>query len=301
MRTRAIVLWVTLSLVLPSTAPADPQGAAPHVWRGKYIEGDGAWELGARLAVVLGEEILLREAKGGGTELAIPARAVRGVLYDNKVWHGSSNVWKVIEWSAEEGHFGDDYFSQMAMITTVLGGVVILPLAHAIAGKHHFVHLQWREGNAEKLLVLQLDASERAAFLAELARLAGAAWVDLPRQREQFRRELEREKRHGLTVELDRIVRLGEDELWPGRYRMVLLPRGPDRAEAFFFRGRVRHDKVLAAAAVEVVPGPTGGTGVEVYYRGRGRDRADTLALILTSNRTLRFTVQPTLPASIFP
>lgn len=299
--TRSLIAWLAASLLVPPSALADPPGAMPRTWSVNYIEGDAEWVRDTRLSVVLGEEILLREPKAEGHGLALPARAVRGVLYDNKVWHASSGVWRVIEWSAEEDHFGDDYFSTMAMMTTVLGSLALLPLAHAIRGKQHFVHLQWREGNKEKLLVLQLDSGDRAAFLAELERLTGAAWVDLPRQREQFRRELEREKRNALNVELDRFVRLGEDELWPGRYRLVLLPRGPGRAEAYFFRGRVRHDKVLAGAPVEVVPEPASRTGVEVFYRGRGPGRTDTFAFILAPKQTLRFSPKPVVPAYTLP
>ena len=301
MTTRAIAAALVLALLLPTTVPAEPPSSAPRTWSVKYVEGEAKWKLDTRLTVSLGEEILLREPRAGGATLSVPARSIHGVLYDSRVWHGSSAVWKVVEWSAEPDNWNGDYLSGLVMFTTLFGSLAILPVAHAIQGKKHFVHLLWRDGAAEKMVVLQLDAKDYAAFLAELERLTGAPWVDLPRQREQLRRDLEREKRNALTIELDRMVRLGQDELLPGRYRMVVVPRTPGRAEVYFFLGPIRHDKVLAAASAEVVPGPTGRDGVEVFYRRRPKGLAPTLALVVTSNQTLRFLAQPAVAASTLP
>lgn len=300
MHARATAAVMVLALTLPTTAPAESPSSAPRTWSVKYVEGDAEWDLDTRLTASLGEEILLREPRGGTSQL-IPAHSVHGVLYDSRVWHASSAVWKAVKWSAEPDNWSRDYFGGLAMFTTLLGSLAILPAAHAIQGRKHFVHLLWRDGAAEKLLVLQVDARDSASFLAALARLTGMTPVDLPQQREQFRRELDREKRDALTLELDRMVRLGEDKLRPGRYRVVVIPRSPSRADAYFFLGPIRHDKVLAAAQAEVVTGPTGRDGVEVYYRRRPTGRAPTLALILTANRTLRFLPQPGVAASTLP
>ena len=75
--------------------------------------------------------------------------------------------------------------------------------------KDHFINLLRLDGESIKEVVFEAGKKEYVPVLQSLQNETGLQWKNLPEQRDTLRQELEGEKDNGISVELDRRVKLG--------------------------------------------------------------------------------------------
>jgi hypothetical protein len=292
----SFVVVSVLLLALPVQAQLDTAPAGQR-WPVKYKTGTERVEK-ERVWVRVSRKAIICETGPQTVAFSIPGAAVSEVVYDSRAWRRSKEVVRLVEGAAN--FMGDDPTGGYASVLVVMAGLVTLPLAHAIKTTEHFVHLNWEVNGEEKEAVFQVGKNDYLAFLAELQRVSGREWKNLPALRERMRAQVAQQKNtlrqelaaqahQTIAVWLDRLVPAGRAELAPGLYALVLLERGPQRGELLFFRaGKVDVENLAAVAAVHTVPTEENVKTTQVIYSANG-DEQETIVAIQTPETTLHF------------
>jgi hypothetical protein len=267
-----IIFLLSSSLTIVGRAAVSqkqtPQG---NQWPTKYEDGTEAVEKGTKMKVTVGKERIICEA-GKRAPFSILVATVTEVSYDTK----SRRRW------AEAG----------AVAAASLGVALVFM---ALKTTKHFVNILWEENGARKEVIFKVGKGEYVSFLAELQRVTGKEWKNLVMERkrvqEELKREqeaLKREKDKRMSVQLDRVVRVGVADLKPGLYQLVLLERQENKGELYFFAGKeVDTKKIAAAALVEIMTPVSDGAAAPVLYKDGGG--IATISEIRMPAKTFRF------------
>jgi tetratricopeptide (TPR) repeat protein len=163
----------------------------------------------------------------------------------------------------------------------------------------HFVNMYWVEDGASKGAEFRVSAGDAKSLLAELNKVTGREAQDLHGSSEERLKLIAERFDASPIVETDRQVNIGWRSLAPGAYRLVVVTRGKNLAEIYFFPANFHGGSFNAndVAANAVVEFESRKTSVEskaapsVSYREQ--NGLVTLSQIDTDDLILRFTPIP--------
>lgn len=263
---RGLALLLAASLLAPSPVAAQQMKhtSEGNQWPMKYEEGTEPIKHDTKMTVTVGDKNILCEPESG-MALAIPVAGVKEVTYDTKARRR---------------------LAEAAGVAVLSLGVALVFVA--LKTKKHFVNVVWQEADGtDKEVVFKVGKGEYAAFLADLQRVTGKEWKNLEMEREKVRQELKTQRGKQVPVQLDRRVQLPDALLKPGVYQVVLLERGGNQGELYFFAGQeVNVKKIVGSAVVEILPASAAGGTAEVVYNEGGEPA--TIAEIRLPGKTLR-------------
>ncbi|MFB3153390.1 MAG: VWA domain-containing protein [Candidatus Acidiferrales bacterium] len=176
------LLGVGLAAALPVAAERVKQTPQGKQWPMKYEDGWGTGSVlrGTKLKVTVGSDCILVGTKQGVT-FSIPVTRVIEVAYDIRVRRRGGQWAELWVGAARQAVLssGDGFSALFPLLIAGVGGAVLAP----IKTRKHFVHIVWQEEGVEKELRFKVGKGEYAAFLAELERVTGRPWKNLPQQR----------------------------------------------------------------------------------------------------------------------
>ena len=176
------LLGVGLAAALPVAAERVKQTPQGKQWPMKYEDGWGTGSVlrGTKLKVTVGSDCILVGTKQGVT-FSIPVTGVIEVAYDIRVRRRGGQRAELWVGAARQAVLssGDGFGALFPLLIAGVGGAVLAP----IKTRKHFVHIVWQEEGVEKELRFKVGKGEYAAFLAELERVTGRPWKNLPQQR----------------------------------------------------------------------------------------------------------------------
>ncbi len=221
--------------------------------------------------------------------LEIPTSQVAATGYDDS---SHSKGWAWLHMAGSGGAGGGD-FSGLAMVPFLVGAAVAAPFKTT----EHYVRVIWKGADGPDEIVLEVGKSDYADVIAQLQRVTGNPWQDLPKEREELRHEIDQAKSTKKSVNLDRVVFVNGAELKSGEYQLVLLERAANVGEVYFFRGAdVKSDQIVAQAVVEIdTQNHSAGAVDPAYGAATGVATITSLAM---PEETLRLTSAP-LPEKI--
>ena len=163
----------------------------------------------------------------------------------------------------------------------------------------HFVNMYWVEDGASKGAEFRVSAGDAKSLLAELNKVTGREAQDLHGSSEERLKLIAERFDASPIVETDRQVNIGWRSLAPGAYRLVVVTRGKNLAEIYFFPanfhgGSFNANDVAANAVVEFERRKTSvesKAAPSVSYREQ--NGLVTLSQIDTDDLILRFTPIP--------
>ena len=269
--------FTTISSAFGQAAAKDPWQVRFQIATGIGVDIDE----GTKLDLTVGTEEILFEVPGEAGFL-VPVAQVIELTYDNTV-QSRANVWDFAVFPVYDPYWG----LAPGVIDAMLVGTAWAVLSF-FKSKDHFINLLWRDGETIKEVVFEAGKKEYVPVLQSLQNETGLQWKNLPEQRDTLRQELEGEKDNGISVELDRRVKLGPALLAPGLYQLVFLERELDRGELYFFAGKkVKPKEVVHAVAVDVVrPAEVVSEPEVIYEEANG---VASIAEIHISVRIFRF------------
>ncbi len=254
------ILFLSLSFI-----PAAPNQSSPmpQEWEVKYETGTEAVKHGRKMKVTVGSrEIFCRSDKG--EIFSVPVSGVATIFYDNTV-HNRSVAWmKSGEWYTPY----DPYFGHLpSLLAFGVGAAILAPFR----SEDHFVHITWTQNEIGNVAVFEIGKKHFRAFQDRLSAATGKEWRNLPEEREKLREELEREKDNKVSLHLEHTVQTAGGELKSGLYQLVLLERGKDQGELYFFPGKkVKLNKIVAVEPVGIIRESNPVTSAEAIYHREG-------------------------------
>jgi hypothetical protein len=252
---------------------ASPQKQTPQgvQFPMKYEEGTERVNKGTKMKVSVGRDKIICET-GKSAPFSIPVAAVTEISYDIKARRRIAEAAGValVFWPAA-------------------------PMFVFMKSKKHYVNLLWQEDGIRKEAIFKVGKGEYESFLDELQHVTNKPWKNMIAERKRIQKEfkqrqdaLEREKKKKMPVEFDRAVRVGEADLKPGLYQLVLLEREGTQSEIYFFAGKdVDTKNIAAGAAVEILEQTNQVAAVQVIYKDAGQPAA--ISEIRMPTKTLRF------------
>ena len=279
------ILFFSLSFISAAPTQSSPM---LQEWEVKYETGTEAVKHGRKMKVTVGSsEIFCRSDKG--EIFSVPVSGVVTIFYDNTVHHRS------VEW-IKSGAWYVPYEPFLGFLPSFLAfGVGAASLA-PFKSQDHFVHITWTQNEIGNVAVFEIGKKHFRAFLDRLSAATGKKWRNLPEERIKFREELEREKDNKVSLHLEHTVQTTTRELKSGLYQLVLLERGKDQGELYFFPGKkVKLNKIVAVEPVGIIRESNPVTSAEAIYHREG----DLLRIveIRLPGMTLRFSRTRTSPA----
>jgi len=254
------ILFFSLSFI-----PAAPTQSSPMLqeWEVKYETGTEAVKHGRKMKVTVGSsEIFCRSDKG--EIFSVPVSGVATIFYDNTVHNRSVEWMKSGDWVEPY----DPWFGPLpSLLTFGVGAAILAPFR----SKDHFVHITWTQNDIGKVAVFEIGKKRFGAFLDRLSAATGKEWRNLPEERRKLREELEREKDNKVSLHLEHTVQTAGGELKSGLYQLVLLERGKDQGELYFFPGKkVKLNKIVAVEPVGIIRESNPVTSAEAIYHREG-------------------------------
>lgn len=269
-----VVVFLVLTLSIPTQLTAQKVKQTPQgkQWSMKYETGSLFIKKGSKMKVTVGSEKVLC-ASGKEIPFAIPVTAITQVTYDTKARRRMGEA----------------------------AAIAILSLGVAAAfmfvkTKKHFVNIVWEEDGTEKEIIFKVGKKEYVSFLAELERVTGRPYRDLAMETKQAedaaklrQKELKKAKKRTIRVEIDRPARVGEIDISPGSYKLVLLERENQQGELYFFTGKkINTKKIVAMSPVEILIQTNDAvTTPEIHYLEV--DGTTRISEIRMSTKTFRF------------
>ncbi len=247
------ILFFSLSFI-----PAAPTQSSPMLqeWEVKYETGTEAVKHGRKMKVTVGSsEIFCRSDKG--EIFSVPVSGVATIFYDNTVHNRS------VAWMKSGGDWVGLYDGGLSLLAFGAGAAILAPFR----SKDHFVHITWTQNEIGNVAVFEIGKKDFRAFQDRLSAATGKEWRNLPEEREKLREELEREKDNKVSLYLEQTVRTAGGELKSGLYQLVLLERGKDQGELYFFPGKeVAFKKMVAVEPVGIIRESNPVTSAEAIY-----------------------------------
>jgi hypothetical protein len=150
----------------------------------------------------------------------------------------------------------------------------------------HYVNITTKvEGGAPREYIFRLDKDDYKNFLAEMQRATGQPWHDRDAEYKRTLNDLEQAKQRALPVTLPRAARVSDVELSPGQYQVILLERGNQTGELYFFAGKkVEPKKARAVGKVSIINEPNSVAAAQAQYQENG-----ALSEIRLATQTWRF------------
>ena len=248
-----------------SFTPAAPMQSSPmpQEWEVKYETGTEAVKHGRKMKVTVGSsEIFCRSDKG--EIFSVPVSGVATIFYDNTV-HNRSVEWiKSGEWyTPYEPFLGYG----PSLLAVGVGAAILAPFR----SEDHFVHITWTQNEIGNVAIFEIGKKDFRAFLDRLSAATGKEWRNLPEERRKLHEELEREKDNKVSLHLEHTVQTAGGELKSGLYQLVLLERGKDQGELYFFPGKkVKLNKIVAVEPVGIIRESNPVTSAEAIYHREG-------------------------------
>ena len=253
---------------------------------------------GAKVSLEVSDEAISVKLKND-VLLEIPPSQVAATGYDDSSY---SKGWAWLD-AAESPDLVSHNPGLNPVGNDLLTGVVVAPLLiGAAAASHfktteHYVRVLWKGAEGTDEILLEVGKNDYADVLAQLQRVTGKPWHDLPKEREKLKNELDQAKSAKESVDLDRAVFVNGAELQSGTYQLVLLERAANMGEVYFFRGAaVKIDEIAGQAVVEIDK-QIRSTGAVAPAYGTATGVATITALAMPEE-TLRLTSAP-LPAKV--
>ena len=283
MKNRVSVAIVAVCLLQPSICGADRQD---NRWPARYVAGSKKSNVGAKLELIISSQGITGK-KGKKPVLEIPAGSITEVGYDNsshnKGWTWLKTGSEVVPQGKCSGGSACGVWP-LTLVPVLVGAAALAPYKST----QHFVRILWQDSGVPSEALFEVGKDDYSAVLTALQNLTGKPWQDLPEARKKLLGEIDAAKDRSVPLRLDRAVVLNEAEMKPGNYRLIVLERPENRAEAYFFAGpevKPEHVTAQAVGRIEASQAETASSAV-AYVQQMG---AETIATIQLPDRKLMF------------
>jgi len=276
------------------SAPQTPSNRGPEAeksWKVRFAGPEHVFRQGAPVTVTVGREwITVRDSKK--SLLSIPtakARTADSRTEIRKATKGWEDFW-------DRNCCGDSAGAVLLIAPIFLAGYGILA---PIKTTDHFVSLYWLENGSMRGVEFRVSAGDTESLLAELKKVTGRTADDLVKASTEKQKLIAEQYAASPIVEIKSQVKLGWTILWPGHYRLIVVPRTgsgeTDLAEVYFFEANKPTPDFLSGDAIvqmERQKAPLDGSAPPTisYREQNGVVMFDQIA---TDKFILRFTAIP--------
>jgi len=238
---RRLLLVAIISFLAGAVCTA--QTTADRQWKVKYESGTEPLAKGAKLGVTIGADNITGQPEKGQS-FSIPISSITEVSYDT-----------VVKKRTKQG--------AALMIASPLAGLILM----GSKSTRHYVNITSKVDGQDRDVSLEIPKGDKDAFLSEMQRVTNHPWRDLAAERTKTETELDHLKKSKIAIQIDRKARVGDAELKPGLYQIVLLERPDNKSELYFFAGKdVKPQKSVANSAVDITPQSGNPTTAQVKY-----------------------------------
>jgi hypothetical protein len=288
---RVVFFWMSLALpaaLTPNIAVAQQvAGAKTKVWPVK-VPVAGSPQTKGILQISQSTIAVTQEQ---GLDWEIPISKVAEVSYDNSS-HSRSRGW--MKNGADVAVAGP-----MVMGSPYILGATLVGAAFAapFRTRAHFVRIFWNDANnGPSEVVVEIGKKDYAGVLADLQSLTGKPWRNRPEERKKRLQDIQSGKVAKQSFTVEQLVLVGDAELKPGQYVIVVLERPQDAGEAYFYRSAdLNPDHIVTQAVVKIEKRSGTREGVTPIF-ATAHD-AKWIAALEMPDATLRFTSPAVLAA----
>lgn len=227
----------------PHQAP-DADSVQPARWSAIYQAGSAPLGLGNRVHVAITKDQLILAGKKGAP-FPIPASAITAVSSNLTAEHTATRN-QVEAWGG---------LAKLSPYTLIFlpFGIPVMAATYPMKSKYAYVSVLWSEKGTDQEVQFRLDRKDYDPFLKQLQRSTGKEWKNLESEWERLRQALAAGTDHPIPLHLDRKARMGNVEVKPGAYRLIVLPGPANQGEAYLFpNDQLNIEHLLSTSHVDI-------------------------------------------------
>ena len=274
-----IILLVGSVYATAQHAP-DASSAQQVRWNAIYQAGAAPLGMGSRVHVTIDKDQLVLAGKKAA-QFSIPASTITALSSNLTSEHTVARS-QMAAWG------GLAQFSPYTLMFLPFG-IPVMAATYPIKSKYAYISVLWSEKDAEEEVQFRLDRKDYEPFLTQLRKSTGKEWKNLESEWERLRQALATGTGRQTPLRLDRKVRMGNVDVKPGSYQLIVLTEAPNQGEAYLFpNNEVNVEHLMSTSQVEIVETSEDGQVEEVSFR-QDNNSVSRISEIRTSGRVFRF------------
>lgn len=276
----ALVTLLAGSVYATAQHAPDVGSAQQGRWKAVYLAGAASFGLGSRVQVTIAEDQLVFAGKKGA-QFSIPASTVTA-LSSNLTSEHTVTRNQMAAWG------GLAQFSPyMLMFLPV--GIPVMAATYPMKSKYAYISVLWSQKGADEEVQFRLDRKDYEPFLTRLRKSTGKEWRNLEGEWERLRQALANGTAHQAPLRLDRKVRIGQVDVRPGPYQLIVLIESSNQGQAYLFSNKeVDVEHLISTSHIEMAESSEGSQPEEVRFK-QDDNGVNRISEIRTSGQVLRF------------
>jgi hypothetical protein len=249
-------------------------------WNAVYQAGAALFGLGSRVQVTIDKDQLVFAGKKGA-QFSIPASTITALSSNLTSEHTVARS-QMAAWG------GLAQFSPYTLMFLPFG-IPVMAATYPIKSKYAYVSVLWSEKGADEEVQFRLDRKDYEPFLTQLRKSTGKEWKNLESDWERLKQALATGTGRQTPVRLDRKVRVGNVDVKPGSYQLIVLTEAPSQGEAYLFpNNEVNVEHLMSTSQVEIAETSEDGQAEGVSFK-QDDNGVSRISEIRASGRVLRF------------
>jgi hypothetical protein len=264
---------------MPQREP-DADSAQQGRWNAVYQAGAARWGLGSHVQVAIAKDQLILAGKKAAP-FSIPASAITAVSSNFTSEHTVTRS-QVAAWG------GLAQFNPYTLIFLPFG-IPVMAATYPIKSKYAYISVLWSEKGTDQEVQFRLDRKDYDAFLKQLQKSTGKEWKNLESEWERLRQALAAGTDHPIPFRLDRKVRMGNVEVKPGSYQLIILAGAGNQGDGYLFSSdQVNMDHLISTSRVEIAASSNDGQANDVIYK-QDDSGVSRISEVRSSGQVFRF------------
>ncbi len=276
----ALVTLLAGSVYATAQHAPDAGSALQGRWKAVYLAGAAPFGLGSRVQVTIAEDQLVFAGKKGA-QFSIPASTITA-LSSNLTSEHTVTRNQMAAWG------GLAQFSPYTLMFLPFG-IPVMAATYPIKSKYAYISVLWSEKGADEEVQFRLDRKDYEPFLTQLRKSTGKEWKNLESEWEKLKQALATGPGHQTALRLDRKVRLGNVDVKPGPYQLIILTEASNQGQAYLFlNNEVNIEHLISTSHIEVA-GSSEGRQPEAVSFKQDDNGVSRISEIRTAGRVIRF------------
>ena len=257
-RLAAFTLLAASVYPVPQHEP-DADSAQQGRWSAVYQAGAARWGFGTHVRIAIAKDQLILAGKKAAP-FSIPASAITAVSSNFTSEH-------TVTRSQVEAWGGLAQFSPYTLIFLPFG-IPVMAATYPIKSKYAYISVLWSEKGTDQEVQFRLDRKDYDPFLKQLQKSTGKEWKNLESEWERLRQALAAGTDHPIRLRLDRKVRMGNVEVKPGSYQLIILSGASNQGDGYLFSSeQVNMEHLISTSRVEIAASSNDSQANDVIYK----------------------------------
>jgi hypothetical protein len=257
-RVAAFTLLAAWVYAMPQHEP-DADSVQQARWNAVYQAGAARWGFGSHVQIAIAKDQLILAGKKAAP-FSIPASAITAVSSNFTSEH-------TVTRNQVEAWGGLAQFSPYTLVFLPFG-IPVMAATYPIKSRYAYISVLWSEKGTDQEVQFRLDRKDYDPFLKQLQKSTGKEWKNLESEWERLRQALAAGTNHPIPLRLDRKVRMGNVEVKPGDYQLIVLAGAANQGDVYLFSSdQVNVDHLMSTSRVEIAASSNDGQANDVIYK----------------------------------